>query len=65
MSLNEKGRVAFIGLLIIAAYLEALKGKEIVKMMLGDFRRLCGESKEYTIHHVVLPLKGRFNGETR
>ena len=35
----------------------------MVNMILGDLKRLYGYSKEHTISHVALPLKGVFKGE--
>ena len=35
----------------------------MVNMILGDLKRLYGYSKEHTIPHVALPLKGVFKGK--
>ena len=49
---------------ILIAFLGALRGEEVVKMVLGETREYFALSINNAKHkHVILPLKGRFKGE--
>ena len=61
-----KERIVNIVVFILASFLGGLRGEEILKLVLGETRDFIDESEtHWKYKHVVLPLRGRFKGESR
>ena len=64
-SIEEKEGIADQAVFVLAAFLAALRGEEVFKLVLGEDRDFLLEGRNIRVHpHVVLPLRGRFKGET-
>ena len=62
---DEKEKVADILVFVLAAFLAGLRGGEVTKLILGEVRNVFEEARyHHKCPHVVLPLRGRFKGET-
>ena len=63
----EEERDGFVDqdIFVLAAFLAALRGEEVFKLVLGEVRTYFAEARSNSkLPHVVLPLRGRFKGET-
>ena len=63
---NEKREhIANQEVFILAVFLVPLRGEEVFKLNLGETRKFFWETTgNVNQPHIVLPLRGRFNGET-
>ena len=62
---DEQWNLVDQAVFILAAFLGALRGEEVFKLVLGAVRDYYEEATSNTkLPHVVLPLKGRFKGES-
>ena len=62
---NAKERIADLAVFTLASFLAGLRGEETMKMVLGETRDFIDESESHHEYpHIVLPLRGRFKGET-
>ena len=62
---EEKDSLVDQAIFILAAFLAALRGEEVFKLVLGEARTYFAEARRNAkFPHVVLPLRGRFKGET-
>ena len=60
-----KERIVNIVVFILASFLGGLRGEETLKLVLGESRDFIDESETHRKYkHVVLPLRGRFNGKS-
>ena len=61
----DKERVVDMAVFILASFLAGLRGEETLKLVLGETRDYIDEAENhYKFKHVVLPLRGRFKGES-
>ena len=64
-SLQRKWEVARFANFLIIGYCNGLRGEEIVKAELGAMRKYFAQGRAHPVFpHVVVPLMGRFKGET-
>ena len=62
---QAKENIVDMGVFILTSFLAGLRGKEALKLVLGETRDYLYESEDYRVYkHVVLPLRGRFKGES-
>ena len=62
---DEKEKLADLAVFILVTFLAGLIGELVTKLTLEEVRRLFEESRyHHKRPHVVLPLRGRFKGET-
>ena len=60
-----KEKISDAALFILASFLGGLRGEETLKLVLGEARQYITEAENHCKHkHVILPLRGRFKGET-
>ena len=60
-----KENIVDMEVFILASFLAELRGEETMKLVLGEICDHLDESENRrTYKHVVLPLRGRFNGES-
>ena len=58
---EEKDSLVDQAVFILAAFLAALRGEEVFKLVLGEMRTYFAAARRNTkLSHVVLPLRGRF-----
>ena len=61
----DKEEFADMAVFILALFLAGLRGEETLKLVLGETRDYLEEAENnYKLKHVVLPLRGRFKGES-
>ena len=62
---GDKESIVDMGVFILASFLAGLRGEETLKLVLGETRDYIHESENHrTYKYVVLPLRGRFKGES-
>ena len=50
---------------VLASFLVDLRGEETLKLVIGETRDYIDEAENhYKLKHIVLPLRGRFKGES-
>ena len=60
-----KEHIVDMGVFILASFLAGLRGEETLKLVLGETRDYLDEAENHRSYkHVVLPLRGRFKGES-
>ncbi len=62
--LKDRTHVACAGLFLTAGFLGGLRGEEVLLMELSSIRKHFEDGLLYSPEHVLLPLLGRFKGET-
>ena len=61
---EEREKIVNVAVFVLVSFLEALRGEETLKIILGETPNYFGESQCNLQHkHVVLPLRGRFKGQ--
>ena len=61
----DKEKFVDMAVFILASFLTGLRGEETFKLVLGETREYLEETEShYKFKHVVLPLRGRFKGES-
>jgi len=64
-SREEKEGITDQAIFVLAAFLAALRGEEVFKLVLGEAKDFMMEARNNRVHpNVVLPLRGRFKGDT-
>ncbi len=63
-NLKEKTKFALAGLYVTAGFLGGLRGEEVLLMELSSVRKNFEHGLTWTPPHVLIPLLGRFKGET-
>ena len=64
-TVEMRREVVEIAIFLVSAYCLALRGKEVVKMDIAGFLTYYDAGRNHDTHpHVMIPLLGRFKGET-
>ena len=62
---EEKEGITGHTIFVSVAFLAALRGEEVFKLVLGEARNyMVGARDGLKLPHLVLPLRGKFKGET-
>ena len=62
---EEKEGITDQAIFVYAAFVAALRGEEVFKLVLGEARDFMMEARNNRVHpRVILPLSGRFKEDT-
>ena len=62
--LEEKHRIAELGVILCSGFCAALRGEEIMKLTMNETLEHIEVGLRHEIPHIPMALKGRFKGET-